>query len=138
MGSYSLEIDNQNPIDMGSLSLDCKMGEFELHGLARLAPREMVIDAGMGEMLIDLGGPLLRDTDLSVKMQMGELRLRLPDNAFWDGRATAWLGEVVGSGENEENPDPEGVKLRYRARVSFGELDIGSYAASGSLRSPRD
>lgn len=138
MGSFNLEVDTQNPIDMGALSLSCKMGEFQLHGLARLAPQDMRIDASMGELRVDLGGPLLRDTNLVVKMQMGELRLRLPDNAFWDGHASAWLGEVIGDSENPENSDPESVKLRYKARVSFGELDIGSYSASGSLRSRRD
>ena len=45
---------------MGRLSLDCKMGEFQLHGLARLAPREMRVVGSMGEMRVDLGGPLLR------------------------------------------------------------------------------
>lgn len=138
MGEYSLEVDTQNPIDMSTLNLECKMGEFELHGLARLAPREMVLVGNMGEMRVDLGGPLVRDTALVVRMTMGELSLRLPDNAMWDGDATAWLGEVTGDTENPELSDPEGPKLHYKARVSFGELDIDSYAASRGLGTRRD
>ncbi len=137
MGEFNLEVDAQNPIDMGSLSLECKMGEFQLHGLARLAPSEMMIVGSMGELRIDLGGPLLRDTSLVTKMSMGELHLRLPDNAFWDGSATAWAGEVTGDSDNPEVSDPEGLKLHYKARVSFGELDIRSYSAGGTLRSRR-
>ncbi len=124
MGDYRLEVDRSNPLDMNRFSLEGKMGEFEINGVSRLAAKNILIVGEMGEMRIHFGGPLLRDSSLVTNMRMGEMLLRLPDNAVWHGDAKAVFGEVSGGEGQGEISDPEGPRLSYRSRVSFGDLTI--------------
>ncbi len=139
MGDYQMDVDRSNSLDMSRLSLEGKMGEFEINGISRLAARSILIVGGMGEMRVHFGGPLLRDTSLVTNMRMGEMSLRLPDNAVWQGDGKAVFGEVSGGEGQREISDPEGPRLSYRSKVSFGELSIFPYhVETPSLESRRD
>jgi len=139
MGEYQMDVDRSNSLDMSRFSLEGKMGEFEINGVSRLAARSILIVGGMGEMRVHFGGPLLRDSSLVTNMRMGEMSLRLPDNALWDGDGKAVFGEVTGGEGQGEISDPEGPRLSYRSRVSFGELSIFPYhVETPSLERRRD
>jgi hypothetical protein len=139
MGEYQVDVDRSNSLDMSRFSLEGKMGEFEINGVSRLAARSILLVGGMGEMRVHFGGPLLRDTSLVTKMRMGEMSLRLPDNAVWEGNSKSVFGEVTGDGGQDEISDPEGPRLSYRSNVSFGELSIFPYhVETSSLERRRD
>jgi hypothetical protein len=130
MGEYRMEIREPSPVPMRSLLLDCRMGEFRLDGLARLRAGQIVVKGMMGEMVLDMGGPLHVDTSLLANMKMGEMRLRLPDNARWQSEGIkATLGEVNGSPRNPNRTEPGAPVLQFAASVLMGELRVGAYHA---------
>jgi len=135
MGTYSLETRTANPVVMRSARFELGMGEFSLDGLSYLRAREIEVASGMGEVRIDMGTSLAVDTILSTRMRMGELSLRLPDDALYDRASdfTAVLGEIDDSGLGPQRvEDPENARhLTVKGSVLMGELRIDDFRARG-------
>ncbi len=136
MGEHGITVDEVNPIDMEELDIDTSMGEFGFDGLSRLRARKIEVTGSMGEVRVDLGGPLEIDTELFVSMKMGELSLFLPDNAIWDSSGLkAALAEVGGSTDGPQSLDPEtSPVLRLDGSVFLGEIIVDSYSTARELR----
>lgn len=139
MGEVQLAVDEVNTVEMGSAVLDCGMGEFNLQGLSRL--RAAVIDAKgtMGEFTLDFDAALERDTQLRVHGKLGEMNLRLPDNAIWDpqgGFKITW-GELTGDLDNSRGIDPEtSPVLTMDGGMFMGEMQVDAIRV-GTARSLR-
>lgn len=127
MGEFEILINEPNPIVMEKATFGARMGEFRVEGISFLSPATVETKGGMGEVTLDWGGPLRRDTEIITHMRMGELNLRLPDNARWDpqNRIRATWGEV--SGDREGDPDAMGPLLSIDANVFMGEMVIDRY-----------
>lgn len=139
MGEYDVVVDEDNPSGMALARFKGRVGEFSLEGLSRLRASHIVVHGSMGEHRIDLDGPLLADTQMELKMRMGEMRVRLPEDAFWDphSRATVKMGELDGSLEGRGAQDPEAFKLLVRADVTFGGMVVDRYRSRALTRENR-
>jgi hypothetical protein len=136
MGEFRLEVNEPNPQPMGTFLVDANMGSSRLEGLSNLRARRLVIQGMMGEMRVDLSEALRMDTDLRAHMRLGELRLRLPENANWEfahGGVRASLGEVTGSTQHPGHPEPEAPTLKVNGGVFMGELRLMSFPAEPGL-----
>jgi hypothetical protein len=137
MGEFKLMVDEDNPIEMKDFVNDSSMGEMRLHGLSRLRAERLELNGSMGEFVVDLEGGLTRDTEIKIGMKMGEMTLRLPENAVWDPHSNvkASLGEIEGSLDHPGNPDPEvDPVLRVNGSVFMGGMIIDSYRVRSGLR----
>jgi hypothetical protein len=136
MGEYRLEVNEPNPQPMGTFLVDANMGEVRLEGLSNLRAGRLVTQGMMGEMRVDLSEALRMDTELRVHMRLGEMRLRLPENANWEfarGGVQATLGEVSGTTQHPGQPDPEAPTLKVNGGVFMGQLHLMSFPAESGL-----
>ena len=133
MGAYEVEMRDPNPVAMAEALFDVGMGEAQLDGLAHLRAGRLAIKGGMGEIRADLGSSLTRDTVLDCRMRMGELNLRVPDDALLDPESDvrATLGEVDDRGvRGRRIEDPElAHRLLLKARVALGEITVDDFRA---------
>jgi len=137
MGEFHLEVDEDNPVEMEQFAAKCTMGEFHFKGLSRLRPAVIRAGGSMGELNVDLGGALTRDTEIFTQLRMGELKLALPENAFWDpsSRAKVSWGEMSGSLTGRGAEDPElAPRLRVEGNVFMGEMVVDGYRARTGLQ----
>lgn len=137
MGEFRLESEEDNPLEMGEFATKCSMGEFKFKGLSRLRPAVIRAGGSMGELDVDLGGALTRDTEIFTKLHMGALMLNLPENAFWDptSRAKVSWGEMTGSLSGRGADDPElAPNLRVQSNVFMGEMVVDGYRARTGLQ----
>jgi hypothetical protein len=139
MGEVQLAVDELNPLEMESAVLNCGMGEFNLQGLSRLRAASIDLEGTMGEFTLDFDAALERDTQLVVHGKMGEITLRLPDNAIWDpegGFKSTWA-DVTGNLENPRGVDPElSPVLTMNGGIFMGELQVDAIRVrSSGLRS---
>lgn len=77
----TVRVSRPNQIDMGRATLDVGAADFEARGLANLRARELEVNAGVGSVVLDLGGELVDDLDVKVMMGVGSLELRIPEGA---------------------------------------------------------
>ena len=136
MGEYRLEVNEPNPQQMGTFLVDAQMGTTRLEGLSNLRASRLVTQGMMGEMRVDLSDALRMDTELRAHMRLGEMRLRIPENAVWEfarGGVQASLGEVTGTTQHPGHPDPEGPVLKVNGGVFMGELRLMSFPAELGL-----
>jgi len=128
MGEHRVHVDRPNPIEMENLQVNSGMGEVRLDGLGNLRSGSIVFFGKMGEVHLDMGRELLRDTTLFTRMRMGEMRVRLPREARSTGSATAFLGEVNGSPNYGGDEAAEGLHtIDVRGSITIGQLDYQRY-----------
>jgi len=75
----------------------------------------------MGEVTVDLGDAILRDTALNVRMKMGEMTVDLPARVRLDEHTTVWLGEANRDWD-ESAEDPNAPLLTIRGSIMMGEF----------------
>jgi hypothetical protein len=118
MGEHNVSVTEANPIEMGEMKVNAGMGETDLTGLSNLRAGSITIWGKMGELSIDMGPALHRDTKLFARMKMGEMTIGLPPEAKVDAKSSVFLGETKGSPNR-----PEGARhLQLDASASMGEL----------------
>jgi len=130
-------VDRAGPADLESLrqllarqfvehDINVAMGEFKLQDLGLLRAASITTWGKMGELDLDLGREISRDTELFAKMRMGEVRLGLPRDARVDARTSVFLGESNGdpgpADEPSDDPDNPPYNLLVRGGVTMGEL----------------
>lgn len=140
MGEYQIDCREYNPVVMQEAHFKTAMGEFRTRGLAEMRARSIRLEGAMGEMSYDFGGDLLQDTELITRARLGEMRLRLPENAKWDPTSSmkATWGEAPPTLENPGTPGPEAPLLTLDCRVFMGELSYDSYRPRGSALRDRE
>ncbi len=128
MGEHRLHVDRPNPIEMDNLQINSGMGEVRLDGVGNLRSGSIALFGKMGEVHLDMGRELLRDTTLFTRMRMGEMRVRLPRDARITGSTSAFLGEVHGSPGNGGDEEDDGRHtIDIRGSITIGQLDYNRY-----------
>lgn len=118
MGEHNVSVTEPNPIEMGEMKVNAGMGETDLTGLSNLRAGSITIWGKMGEMSIDMGPPLHRDTKMFVRMRMGEMSIGLPPEAKVEAKSSVFLGETKGSPNRAEGAR----HLQLDAATTMGEL----------------
>ena len=127
MGEHEVSVGEPNPLEMSSLELNVGMGEMTLKDLGNLRASSLIVWGKMGEVEVDMGSHLARDTKLVTRMRMGEMTLGLPTEARVTTRTSVFLGEATGAqqGKDDEPRVAEsGFELQVQAGVTMGELRI--------------
>jgi hypothetical protein len=140
MGEYNISMKELNPIAMQRAELCGRMGEMSFEGVSYMRAATVLSSCAMGEALLDLGGPLTRDTEIIAKMRMDEMRLNLPAEARWDSesRFSAQWGEINGAREGIESAAEGAPLLSLDAAVFMGEITVDRYRVRDTgLRKPR-
>lgn len=124
MGDHEMRVDAVNPIPMTTLALNIGMGEVTAYDLGNLRAESINVFGKMGEVKLDLGREVLRDTKLYAKMRMGEMSIGLPREANVSGSTNVWLGGASGT-LNREGADAAaatGPKVQVQGGITFGEV----------------
>ncbi|MGH9869746.1 MAG: hypothetical protein ACREAA_16480 [Candidatus Polarisedimenticolia bacterium] len=129
MGEHNMVVNEPNPLEMSALKVNQSMGEMELHGLANLRAGDITIWGQMGELCLDLGESLLRDTKMYARMRMGEMSIGIPTDARVQASSSMFLGETEGNPNRAEGAH----RLELDVSSSMGEL---TYHDSHQLSDP--
>ena len=124
MGEHEVSVGEPNPLEMSSLELNVGMGEINLRDLGNLRASGLTVWGKMGEVGVDLGSRIARDTKLITRMRMGEMTLGLPTQARVTTRTSVFLGEASGANQDEGRVEESGFELQVQAGVTMGELRI--------------
>jgi hypothetical protein len=120
MGEHSVRVSEANPIPMEDLEVRSGMGEIKMWDVGRLGAGKITFWGKMGEVDLDLGGEILRDTKLYARMRMGEMTIGIPRNSEVNLRDSVFLGEKgdipPGWGKTGE------YKLDIDVGMTMGEL----------------
>jgi predicted membrane protein len=75
---------------------------MDLAGLGNLRAADIAVWGQMGELSLDLGESLQRDTKMYARMRMGEMRIGIPTDARVQASSSMFLGETVGNPNRAE------------------------------------
>lgn len=73
-----VDVSRPNPLPLPEATFAVGAAHFTGHGLANLNAERIAVEAGVGEVVLDLSGDWRRDLDLTVQMGVGSLELHLP------------------------------------------------------------
>jgi len=74
-----LEVSEPNPVEMRRARLEIGAAEFTTRHLGNLNAERIEVDAGVGEVVLDLTGEWRREGEVEVDMGLGSLEIRLPE-----------------------------------------------------------
>lgn len=125
-----IDVSEPNPVEMDIAQFEVGAAEFTARRLGNLNARFIRVDAGVGDISLDLTGSWQRDARLSVDMGLGSLELRLPEG----------LGVKIVKDTFLTSFDSEGLVKRGNAYYSLDyedadrRLTIDIDAAFGSIK----
>jgi hypothetical protein len=73
-----IDVSRPNPSSMGRVELEVGAADFTARRLGNLNARRIEVNAGVGDVTLDLTGEWRQDADVSVHMGLGSLELRFP------------------------------------------------------------
>jgi len=117
-GGFALDIDRPLKEPMERLTVRGRMGGFEADDLGNASPRILDLDFAMGGADIDLTGVWLQDADISLKIRMGGMAVRVPQDCRLEG--VPFGGDRL-LRDDEEVPPP---LLRFDVSESMGEIEF--------------
>lgn len=91
--------------------------EWDLKLNSRLRWEELNIDAGAGDVRLDLSE--LKVSHLDLHSGIGSIRVTLPERGSLEGRIDGGIGDI-------RITVPEGVQARFRVERGLGDVTIGS------------
>lgn len=117
-GGFSLGFDEPLRQPLNSLVINGKMGGAEVRGIGNASPSRLEASATMGGMELDLRGDWVGDCDARVKVFMGGMEVRVPDNIELENS-----GESGGSLKRTDEEIARPV-LRLRQEAKMGEIEV--------------
>ncbi|MFH1842119.1 MAG: hypothetical protein ABIF77_02845 [bacterium] len=117
-GGFALDISQPLREPMERLSIRGRMGGFEADDLGNASPRLLDLDFAMGGADIDLTGLWLQDADIRLKIRMGGMAVRVPQDCRLEG--VPMSGARL-TRDDAEVPPP---LLRFDVSESMGEIEF--------------
>lgn len=126
-----VRFDSLNPIPMRNLQISLGAANFRADRLANANTREIVVDAGVGNVELDLGGQWTQDIELKAEITAGIVTVHVPS----DVGVRVAVDKVIASFDHQglierdgewvsPNWDTAKHKLRVSAKTIFGKLTI--------------
>jgi hypothetical protein len=126
-----LRFDSLNTNPMSLLQVSLGAASFEGERLANANAREIRVDAGVGNVELDLGGQWTHDIDLNVDVTLGIVTIHVPS----DVGVRVSLRKTLASFDHQGLTERDGAwvsanwesaphKLRISAEMVFGKLTI--------------
>ena len=105
--------------------------QFTARRLGNLNARRIEVNAGVGDVTIDLTGDWKRDGDVVVKMGLGSLQLRFPEGVGVRLEEKTFLTSVDTEGLVKRGDayysldwDKAQRKITVRVEAAFGSVDV--------------
>ena len=127
----TLRFDSPNPEAMMSMRLEVGAASLKALRLANANSREIIVDAGVGNVELDFGGDWTQDIALDVEVALGGVRVTVPS----DVGVRVEMQKVLGSFEHDglvkrdgvfysDNWDSARHKLRVHAETTLGKFEL--------------
>lgn len=125
-----LRVSEPNPVVLSRARLEVGAAEFTASELGNLNVERLELDAGVGDVTLDLAGEWRRDAEVRVEMGLGALELRVPRELGVRLENTSFLtslrtGDLVERNSAHYSPAWEEAERRVTIHVN---------AALGSVR----
>jgi hypothetical protein len=126
-----LDVSRPNPVTLEEGVLQVGAAEFTARRLGNLNARRIEVNAGVGDVTIDLSGAWRQDGVVQVKMGLGSLELRLPEGLGVRLEPQTLLTSLdtqglVKRGDVYYSPDWDRAERRITVQVeaAFGSVDV--------------
>lgn len=124
-----VDISEPNPARMRSATFEVGAAAFTVNNLGNLNAERIELDAGVGAIVLGLGGRWQRDAHLSIDMGLGTLELRVPEGLGIRLRKDSFLTTLDSEGLIKRGDVYESLDFENAERKVVIELD----AAFGSV-----
>jgi hypothetical protein len=126
-----LRFSTPNAERMRSLDLEVGAASLKASGLANANAPEIRVQAGVGGVELDFGGPWTQDVDLTVRVALGGVKIMVPSDvgvrveaqkflASFDSRGLTKRGNAYFS----DNWESAAHHLTIRSKTTFGSLRV--------------
>jgi hypothetical protein len=132
-GASDLDVrfDEPNPVEMEDLDIRAGAASLAVEGIGNASPERMLVEGGVGELLLDFTGDWARSARVRVTAGAGALTLRLPEDVgVWvevEGFGTVEADSgLVASGDtyiNQAYGEAE-TELLIEVTVGVGSIDL--------------
>ena len=126
-----LHVSSPNPIDAKRVSIQVGAADFIMDGLGNLNAQDIEIQAGIGDVRVDLSGEWRNDADLKVEMGLGSLEFRLPEGVGVEIEQDSFLTALDAEGMERRGgryltPGFERAsrKVRIEIDAAFGKIRV--------------
>ena len=126
-----VDVTEPNPVRMEYAEFTAGAAEFTARRLGNLNAEHILVDAGVGEVTLDLTGSWQRDADLEVDMGLGALELRLPRGLGVSLEKDSFLTSLDAQGMVKRDDTYYSVdwdEAEYRVQISvdaaFGSVKV--------------
>ncbi len=126
-----LVINEPNPVAMEEADFEVGAASFEAQGLGNLNAERISVDAGVGNVELDLTGEWKRDGRVSVDMGLGALTLRLPTDVGIRIRRDTFLTGFKAPGMEKRGDDyysanweTADLQLTISVDAAFGSIEV--------------
>lgn len=126
-----LDVSQPNPLGMERAELEVGAADFSARRLGNLNARRIEVNAGVGDVSLDLTGAWREDGAVSVNMGLGSLELRFPEGVGVKLHQKTFLTSVdaqglVKRGDSYYSPDWDRTTrhITVDIQAAFGSIDI--------------
>ena len=126
----TVSFDDPNPVDMDRLEVKAGAASLELHHLGNARAGRMRFEGAVGDVLLDFTGAWTGDASAVIKMGLGSLRLRIPDDIGVRVRKSSLLSSFTGLGLQQAD---DGTYRTANWETADHHLDLTVDAAFGSI-----
>jgi hypothetical protein len=127
----TLRVSAPNPATMETILLKVGAASFSGSGMGRLGARNIDVEAGLGEVRLELDGLTRPETDVRVSMGLGSLELLVPQGVGIEVQRSGFLTSMNAPGLERQgsrwvSPDWETAPARVRVLLSaaLGSVSI--------------
>lgn len=126
-----LDVSRPNPEVLAEARFAVGAAQFTARRLGNLNAEHLLVEAGVGEVVLDLSGDWRRDLDLDVEMGLGALELRIPRGVGLRLTKDSFLTDLDAPEMDREgdtwtsaNWDSAEHRIRVDVDAAFGSIDV--------------
>jgi hypothetical protein len=126
-----LQVSESNPLEMDRVALQVGAAAFRAEGLGRLNARSIEVDAGVGDVRLDLTGLIQERSRIEVSMGLGSVRIAVPRDVGIRLTRSTFLTSVNASGLSQrdgayfsENWESADRTVEIQVDAAFGSITI--------------
>lgn len=132
-GASEANVDVSRPNQARIRTAEFRVGaaDFTARNLANLNAARLDVEAGVGEVTLDLGGELQRDMEVEVSMGLGALEIRVPSEVGIRLEKDSFLtnldaDELVKEGRDyfSDNWDAAERRITIQVKAAFGTIRV--------------
>lgn len=124
-----IDVSEPNRETLRRVELDVGAAEFTALRLGNLNPEEIVVNAGVGDITLDLTGSLDRDVEVDVDLGLGAIEIRVPEGVGVRVDKSSFLTSL----DADDFVKRDGVYYSPEWQEASRRIDVSIDAAFGSI-----